>query len=872
VEYGEFFREFSLISAYLLRESRVDQRYVEKWFMLAFGEDTRAKIERRLYVKHPDHHPDDPYKIEDVKAAADFLLQGNIRATVGTAAAESSPGQGATETVKSEPSEMQRLTTQVMALTKAVSTVAQMATQPRMPPASTQASAHAASAADSSTLPPALRLTPFPDPASRPKGCHYCQGPHLMRECAQIKEDLLHCRCKRTAEGKIAFWNGTVITRDYPGTTFADQVKRYNALYPPPTGEPTGATRDPPPHIGANVVDVTDVLYTEAAEEQKDNIGWYDGLDEEELLTAVTVLQNEIARKVERKKGKAVQFAGVEIPARKTQGNTAPKPTDTPPSTEGRSDAKSPGLAGFSGKGKGTAGQGDSGAQYRYQSPIENGEAAKRIMDILMEQQITVSQKDLLAAMPELRKNFKEQVSGKRVPVATSAAYEEAEVYMANYSRLPDGSVVGRDQVPLRCLTVKVNDSEDVECLIDNGCSIIVMHVDVWRRLGLPLTDDIMVMEAANSAKDPTVGRLTNVRFNFQGLEVILQVQVVRNSPCEVLLGRPFFTLTSCVTRDFMDGSQHITITDPNRDDTVTIPTRPRLRRFVGPEGQIAEHTLVAMVDADMGSSEERAIGERPTKRPRLEQSTIHETVARKHESPDLIDLGSSDELGYPDDWQSDQDGPSADSLTERVRDSNPLRVDNIALKAVLKAGLLMGTPYPWDDVAPEARRYFHTDRFSVMEESIDSFLVIDHITGSNYHIDPQRLDDDGFEARDWLIGEQDGGRGEGPDFGLSDLFSREATLESEAPSHAPDDTGLPEGGPGCTSCSMHTHVRVPCPMDKAASSLRPAFLVATPSRRQREVTDANKQPEVIDLTGEEEVIDLTGGSDEESVEPQAFF
>ena len=247
--------------------------------------------------------------------------------------------------------------------------------------------------------------------------------------------------------------------------------------------------------------------------------------------------------------------------------------------------------------------------------------------------------------MPELRKNFKEQVSGKRILVATSAAFDKAEVYMANYSRLPDGSVVGRDQVPLRCLTVKVNDAEDVKCLLDHGCSIIVMHVDIWRRLGLPLTDQIMVMETANLAKDPTMGRLTNFHFNFQGLEVMLQVQVVQNSPCEVLLGRPFFTLTSCVTRDFIDGSQHITISDPNQDETVTIPTHLHLRRFVQPEGQMADHTLITMVDADVHSSEEQAMAERPTKRPCFEQRVDHKTVILEEESLDLIDLGSGDEL-----------------------------------------------------------------------------------------------------------------------------------------------------------------------------------------------------------------------------------
>ena len=767
---------------------------------------------------------------------------------------------------------MQRLTAQVMALTNAVNTVAQLATRSRVSSGGAQASTNAASSSDTSSLPPALRLTPFTDPASRPKGCHYCQGPHLMRECAQIKEDLLHGRCKKTSEGKIAFWNGTVITRDYPGTTFADQVMRYNALYPPPARESTGTARDPPPHIGANVVDITEVLYSDVTEEQSDSSDMvHDGLEEEELLSMVTVLQNEIARKVDRKKGKA-QFAGVEVPARKTQGSTAQNAASTSSAADGQSTSKSPGPSGSPGKGKATAGQGESGVQYRYQSPIENAEAAKRIMDTLLEQRISVSQRDLLAAMPDLRKNFKEQVSGKRIPVATAAACDQAEAYMLNYSRHPDGCVVGRDQVPLRCLTAKVNDSEDVECLLDNGCSIIVMHMDVWRRIGLPLTEDIMLMETATTAKDPTMGRLANVRFNFHGLEVMLQVQVVRNAPCEVLLGRPFFTLTSCITRDFMDGNQHITLADPNRDEAVTIPTRPRLRRFVPQENRMAEHTLVAMADVAMDAFEDQAVTGRPAKRPRLGRIVDREVAEHKREPPDLIDLGSNDELEYPDDWQGDSEGSQGRFMAERVRSLEPHRMDNVGLKAVLKAGLLMGTPYPWDDVAPEARRYFHTDRFSVMEENIDSFLVIDHVTGSNYHIDPRTLDEDGFEAREWLIQEQDDSRGGGPDLGLNDLFSPGPSPVSEASRHTPDDPGPSVSGSGCTSCHPQAHIRVPCATSKAALSMGPMSAVMMPSGRLREVVDLSKKPEVIDLTGDDEVIDLTGDSDEEPVESQTFF
>ena len=48
------------------------------------------------------------------------------------------------------------------------------------------------------------------------------------------------------------------------------------------------------------------------------------------------------------------------------------------------------------------------------------------------------------------------------------------------------------------------------------------------------------------------------------------------NVPYDVLLGRPFTALTECVTRDYRNGDQHITIWDPNSDTVVTLPTRER--------------------------------------------------------------------------------------------------------------------------------------------------------------------------------------------------------------------------------------------------------------------------------------------------------
>ena len=105
------------------------------------------------------------------------------------------------------------------------------------------------------------------------------------------------------------------------------------------------------------------------------------------------------------------------------------------------------------------------------------------------------------------------------------------------------------------------------------------MKDTIWEQLGNNLqVEERMSMEAANSSVTSSSGRLQNVRFTFGDIDIYLQVQVMSNPPYDVLLGRPFTTLTECVTKDFVDGDQHITIRDPNSGRLVTIPTRERKR------------------------------------------------------------------------------------------------------------------------------------------------------------------------------------------------------------------------------------------------------------------------------------------------------
>jgi hypothetical protein len=53
----------------------------------------------------------------------------------------------------------------------------------------------------------------------------------------------------------------------------------------------------------------------------------------------------------------------------------------------------------------------------------------------------------------------------------------------------------------------------------------------------------------------------------------------MQNTPYNILLGRLFYTLMECITKDFTNRDQHLTIMDPNTQQCVTILTREQMRQ-----------------------------------------------------------------------------------------------------------------------------------------------------------------------------------------------------------------------------------------------------------------------------------------------------
>jgi hypothetical protein len=143
-----------------------------------------------------------------------------------------------------------------------------------------------------------------------------------------------------------------------------------------------------------------------------------------------------------------------------------------------------------------------------------------------------------------------------------------------------DGHVVATDSAPLRTIRARFGDSYEFDCIVDNGSSIVAINKEIWMRLGAPVRSDlVMRMESSHGTVEKTIGVLKNYPITIGDEVFHVQVQVSDCLPCEVLLGRPFFMLASATTVDHPDGTQEITMMNPNTGRQITVATEERGRK-----------------------------------------------------------------------------------------------------------------------------------------------------------------------------------------------------------------------------------------------------------------------------------------------------
>jgi hypothetical protein len=270
---------------------------------------------------------------------------------------------------------------------------------------------------------------------------------------------------------------------------------------------------------------------------------------------------------------------------------------------------------------------------FRNQAPLQSDEKAKDIVKNALRNPISITTEDLLNVSEPMRQELRKLLTKKRIEKKSVAFVAEAkeddellsvenleslstekedvinveklpeatyEVLLQERDGLPKGALIIGDPVVQYLSTLKpgekpkpiivasesqglravyplINGVGEVESLLDGGSQIVSMSRAVAVELEVTWDPDITVqMQSANRSLEETLGLAKNVPFLFGQITVYLQIHVMDKPAYKVLLGRPFDTITESIVKNERDGSQSLTLTDPNTGERCVMHTHER--------------------------------------------------------------------------------------------------------------------------------------------------------------------------------------------------------------------------------------------------------------------------------------------------------
>jgi hypothetical protein len=240
---------------------------------------------------------------------------------------------------------------------------------------------------------------------------------------------------------------------------------------------------------------------------------------------------------------------------------------------------------------------------YCYTFALEDKEADKHVVKCLLDSNLNIPIRELLAVSPDVRQHFCELMTKKHVTVGVVSVHKlsgqpATDAWLKQYEgmhlRSDDGKIVVDHFAPLCCIRATTIGGCALTCVLDQGAEVVVMPREVWKELGVPLrSDHSLNMESVNMMCDSTLGVIKNVPLNFGTGPMYFQAQVTVCVNFDILLGHPFFKLTSCRTFNLPNGEQDILLTNPNACKELHIPTLPWAKHVPPKESKRANSAQV---------------------------------------------------------------------------------------------------------------------------------------------------------------------------------------------------------------------------------------------------------------------------------------
>ena len=621
---SDYHLQFVAITRWLIIKQHLSELEQQRAYTRAFQPQLLGLINNRLSLKEPDHHPNIPYKVEKVYEAARFILQGaspvGYVSSIGNTAPTTSPISTGDTVIKTE-----NLSTIFTEFAKTIAEVLQQNNNREPPPRSSRPynNNNNNQNFDCSYCGGSHFIRECPvvsDDVKAGKCKRNHEGKVVLPTGAFVPREIQG----RNLRDRIDEWhkrhpnqlatlihtvdmrhvlnhqNGSIATR--PDTNNFQlsthdriatlEAELFNLRARKPAFEPIIRTRN---------------------QKTRDTRAEID--DEEEVAEArkrrqPTVEEEEEPRTQERQPTRQ-PTPTASIPTRQ------PEEAPEHPYRQARDAAYTPPT-------NRNVGAQDKNVKktepaYKTLPPVHDPEIAARVYKRSMEAPITITQRELLSLSPEVRSQVRECTTTRRIqnkdaaqnllqegededdddysttvptlavthalhrtpPEGAIVVPDPIETY---YKSLPPGQhpdpdklIVAMESCAVRSIFALVDNSQKRECILDPGCQIIAMSETTSHDLGLAYDPSIRLnMQSANGNIDQSLGLSRNVPFQISNITFYLQVHVIRSPAYDILLGRPFDTLTESIIRNFANEDQTITISDPNTGRRITVPTLPR--------------------------------------------------------------------------------------------------------------------------------------------------------------------------------------------------------------------------------------------------------------------------------------------------------
>ncbi|PIL33987.1 hypothetical protein GSI_03695 [Ganoderma sinense ZZ0214-1] len=639
-EYSQFYVEVRPVVKYLLRQNRINNIEANKSLAHALGEVNRLAVKSRLETDVPIRTKNTPYTFEQFHKAATYVLQhrnddfDEIWDDKGPVGSTSTPSRTVPAPTPSRVIESLLKVKQEEASAFANIISKQVrAGQMYYPDRST-----------ARTPPPNASNTYRRDLPPRPptlrKGCYYCGADGCeTKRCPEAAADIADRKIKRE-NGLLVMYDGSPIPYHLGPGTLREKVNFYL--------DAKCSNEAPVEHMFLEFyLSADDHGYVLVDQDTAPTLSTEDG----EALEALSLQINELQVGEKRKTNLRFDGVEIIQRPRPFSGKrTVPQRAPTPPPTRasvarppmGTATAPRPPTPGPA-KGKETARsagareaapttmplalssarpveavplhpyakakdatdssklpvrpveplRGMSGVQqppaYRLKSKAINPETAEELKERVYDTEVTMTVRELLSsssdAVPDEDDPCEEADSDNG---ASDYANEAAEGFAVKVSESSESIVAARDRNQIRTLWCKVNDTAEVECVLDGGSQIVAISEHCCNRLRIPVdTSADLPIQSANGAVNKTIGIARNIPVQLPGdIIVYLQMYVVKTTAYEVLLGRPFETLVQAKVENVGDSEQLITIKCPNSGATVRVATSARGERKKTPSAE----------------------------------------------------------------------------------------------------------------------------------------------------------------------------------------------------------------------------------------------------------------------------------------------